>query len=147
MATPTALQRLVRRALLTRAKGDAALTALIPTGSIDPDGEPTWPFMLFESPRTLRLNAACVRGARVSLDVHAFAGPQVITGATVQTGYDHASAIGAAIETTFADNRLTLENGATCHIAFSDTQLLKDGEPDAWHWVAQLNCRVLSEQV
>lgn len=145
MATPTALQRLVRRALLTRAKGDGVPTALVPAASIAPDGEPVWPFMLIETPRTLRLRAACVRGARVTFDVHAFAGPRYSAGALVETGYDHASRIGAQIETTFADNKLTLENGATCHIEFSDTNMLKDDEPDAWHWFGQINCRVLSE--
>lgn len=145
MAAPTALQRLARRALLTRAKADTDLTDLVPAASIDPDGEVAWPFMLIENPRTLRLRAACVRGARASFDVHAFAGPRYTAGAMVETGYDHASRIGAQIETTFADNVLTLEGGATCRIEFSDVQMLKDDEPDAWHWFGQLNCRVLSE--
>lgn len=144
MATPTGLQRLARRALLARAKADTDLIALVPAASIDPDGEPTWPFMLIEAPRTLRLRAACVRGARVSFDVHAFAGPRLSGGATVETGFDFISRIGAAIETAFADNVLTLEGGATCHIGFSDAQMLRDGEPDAWHWFSQINCRVLA---
>lgn len=145
MAAPTALQRLARRALLTRAKADTDLTDLVPAASIDPDGEVAWPKIMIESPRTLRLRAACVRGARVSFDVHAFAGPRYAAGALVETGYDHASRIGAQIETTFADNVLTLEGGATCRIEFSDVQMMKDDEPDAWHWFGQLNCRVLSE--
>lgn len=139
MATATSLQRLARRALLSRAKGDAALTVLIPAASIAPDGEPAWPFMLIEAPTTLRLRAACVRGARVSFDVHAFA-----RGDETQTGYDAASAAGSQIETTFADNRLTLENGAVCHIEFSDIRLLRDEAPNDWHWFGQLNCRVLA---
>lgn len=145
MATPSSLQRLARRALLTRANADAGLTALVPASHIAPDGTPGWPIVLIESPRTLRLRASCVRGARVSFDIHAFAGPRVVSGATVETGYDHVSRIAEAIETVFADNHLTLENGADCKIEFSDTQFLKDGEPDAWHWIGQLNCRVLSE--
>ena len=144
MANPTDLQRLARRALLTRAKANTALIALVPAASIAPDGEPTWPFMLIEAPRTLRLRASCVRGATVSFDVHAFAGPRVVAGATVETAYDHASRIGSAIETALADNVLTLEGGAKCHISFSDAQMLRDDEPDAWHWFAQINCRVLA---
>lgn len=144
MAAPTSLQREARRALLTLAKADTALTTLVPASSIDADGTPAWPHIRIEAPRTLRLRASCVRGARVSFDVHAFAGPQVDSGVVIKTGYDHASAIGAAIETAFADNRITLEGGAVAKIEFSDMQMLRDGEPDAWHWFAQINCRVLS---
>lgn len=111
----------------------------MPASHIDPDGEPVWPFMLIESPRALPLKAACVRGATVSFDVHAFA-----QGSASQTGYDAACAIGAQIETTFADNSITLEDGSPCQIVFSDMQMLKDGAPDDWHWFAQINCRVLA---
>jgi hypothetical protein len=105
--------------------------------------------MLIETPRTLRLRQSCVRGALVNFDVHAFAGPREEddgfgTIVVAETGYDHVSAIGAAIETAFADNRITLESGAVCKLEFSDTQLLKDETPDHWHWFGQLNCRVLA---
>jgi hypothetical protein len=145
MANPSSLQRLARRALLERAKADAGLTDLVPAASISPDGAPSWPFMLVASPRTLRIRAACVRGATVSFDVHAFAGPRLSGGQIVETGYDHASRIGDAIETVFANNNLTLEGGANCRIRFSDMQLLPDDDPDHWHWLSQLNCRVLAE--
>ena len=150
MATPTSLQRYARRALIIRAKSDAGLTALVPAASISPDGTAEWPFMLVASPRTLRLRASCVRGASVSFDVHAFAGPRYDTPDSetqqvVEIGYDHISRIGSAIETVFADNNLTLESGANCRIRFSDMQLLPDEKPDHWHWFSQLNCRVLSE--
>jgi hypothetical protein len=81
----------------------------------------------------------------VSFDVHAFAGPRKSGGTIVEEGEDHVARIGSAIETVFADNRLTLESGAVCKIEFSDMQLLPDDEPDAWHWISQLNCRVLAE--
>ena len=85
-----------------------------------------------------RLNAACVKGAETSFDVHAFA-----RGSASQTGYDAASAIGATIEATFA-GKLTLENGATCALRFSDARMLRDAAPDDWHWFAQCNARVLA---
>lgn len=100
--------------------------------------------MLIQSPRTLKLRMSCVRGASVSFDVHAFAGPREVGGSVAETGYDHASAIGSAIEASLGENNLTLEGGANCRVRFSDTQLLRDGEPDSWHWIAQANCRVLS---
>jgi hypothetical protein len=147
VTAPTELQRLARRALLTRAKATGALTALVPAPSIAPDAEVPWPKISIEAPRALPLRSACVRGASVAFDVHAFAGPREVAQQVVETGYDHASRIGAAIETAFADNRITLEDGAVCKIEFSDANLLRDGEPDAWHWFGQLNCRVLAEAV
>lgn len=144
MAEPTDLQRLARRALLIRAKADPALVALVPVANIDPDGERTWPIMLIETPTTRSLVAACVRGAEVSFDVHAFARARKSGAQEVETGHDHISRIGGQIERTFADNRLLLENGATCRTRFSDRQLLRDGKPNDWHWFGQLNCRVLA---
>lgn len=144
MATQSDLQRLARRALLTALKNSDTLTALVLADAIDPDGEPVWPFILIESPRTLKLRATCVRGASVSFDLHAFAGPRQVAGQTVETGYDHVSRIGSAVEGAIDEARLTLENDAICAVRFSDTQYLKDGEPDAWHFVTQVNCRVLS---
>jgi hypothetical protein len=94
--------------------------------------------MLVEAPVMRRLNAACVKGAETSFDVHYFA-----RGSASQTGYDAASAGGAAIETVFA-GKLTLENNASCSLRFSDRRLLRDEQPDAWHWFGQLNCRVLA---
>lgn len=144
MAQPTSLQRLARRALLTRAKATPALTALVPAASIDPDGEPTWPFALIEAPRMQPLRATGLRGAVVSFDGHAFAGPREVGGAVVETGYDHASRIGSAFEAAFTDNRIALEDGKVCRIDFSDGQMLKDEKPDHWHWFTQINCRVLA---
>lgn len=143
----TGLQRLVRRAVLTRLKADAALTALVPAGSIYPQAvpnEPAWPFVKLGPTGTLRLRAACVNGGLVTVDVHAFARARVSGGQVVETAEDHASRIGAAIETALANNRITLEGGATADIELGDIRLLQDQEPDAFHWFAQLNARVLA---
>lgn len=139
------LQRLVRRALLTRAKNDAPLTALVPAASINPVGVPEWPFIVLRSPVTQRLRAACLNGGQGSWDIHAFAGPRMSGGAVVETAEDHAGTIGAAIETAFADNWLDLEEGGSVRIRLSDIRLLQDGDPDHYHWFAQINWRVLSE--
>lgn len=143
----TGLQRLVRRAVLQRLKADTALTALVPADSIYPQAipsEPTWPFIKLGPTGTLRLRAACVNGGLVSVDVHAFARARVSGGQVVETAEDHASRIGAAIEAALADNRITLEGGPTANIELGDIRLLQDQEPDAFHWFAQLNARVLA---
>jgi hypothetical protein len=127
-----------------RAKASVELTDLVPATSIAPEGEASWPFITVETPRFRPLRASCVRGATASFDCHAFAGPRFENGALVETAYDHASRIGGTLEKAVGDRRITLENGAICRFAFSDGQMLRDQEPDSWHWFAQLNARVLA---
>lgn len=143
----TGLQRLVRRALLARLKADTGLTALVPAASIHgqaPLAEPTMPFVKTGPTNTLRLKAACVNGGTVTFDVHAFARSRKSGEQVVETAEDHASRIGAAIEKALADNTIPLTGGATARIRLSDVQLLQDDEPDAFHWVGQVNARVLA---
>ena len=139
MITPTALQRYARRALLIRAKNTPALNALVPKAGIDPTGAPTWPIIMIEAPTMIPRRMSCAKGVDVSFDVHAFAGPKP----SVMTGYDHICAIGEQIDTAFAPNNLTLEDGSRCRLSFSDVRILKDTDPDHWHWFGQLNCKVL----
>ena len=140
----TGLQKLVRRALLTKLKGNLALTSLVPAASINPVGTPTWPFIVLRSSTTQRLKASCVNGGLVTWTVHAFAGPRESGGAVVETGEDFAGSIGAAIEAALADNWLALPDGAKARIRVSDIALQLDGDPDHWHWVCQVNARVLA---
>lgn len=140
----TGLQKLVRRALLTRLKADADLIELVPATSINPDGEPVWPFIKLHAPVTQQLRAACVNGGTVSWDVHAFAGPRLDGGAEVETAEDHAGSIGSGIERVLANNWITLEGGAKAKIALSDIRLIEDGDPRHFHWFAQVNAKVLA---
>lgn len=142
----TGLQRLVRRALLTRLKADADVTALVPSASIDPDGEPTWPFIRLRAPVTQRLRATGVNGGLITWDVHAFARAREVAGSEVETAEDHAGRIGGAIEAALADNRIELEDGSVAKIEWSDARLLEDDEPGAYHYFAQVNARVLADQ-
>lgn len=144
MATQAALQRLVRQALMIRAKASPALTALVPATSINPDGEPVWPFVQFDVPRTQRLRLSCVNGATAQVDVHLFAGPRLVNEVTVEEGYDHATRCSAALESIVSDAWIDLEDGSRARLRLSDTQMLRDEEPDAWHWFGQVNARVLA---
>jgi len=145
MATQAALQRYVRRALMIRAKASPALTALVSVASINPDDEPTWPFIQFDVPRTQRLRLSCVAGATAQVDVHLFAGPRLVDEATVEEGYDHVSRIAAVLEALISDVWIDLEDGSRTRRRLSDTQMLRDAEPDSWHWFGQVNARVLAE--
>ena len=150
MITPTALQRAARREILTRAKNAAALLALVPKANIDPVGVKPWPIIMVEAPQMLPRRMACANGADVSFDVHAFAGPKKEPDGfggekVVQTGYDHICAIGEQIDTVLAPNNITLEDGSHCKLSFSDVRILKDVDPDHWHWFGQINCQVLKE--
>lgn len=140
----TGLQRLVRRALLARLKANAALTALVPAASINPAGEPIWPFVKLRAPVTRRLRAAGLNGGEGSFDLHAFARARTSAGAEVETAEDHAGRIGGAIEAALADARITIEGGHVLRFEVGDMRLLEDEEPDAYHWFAQANWRVLA---
>lgn len=139
-----AIQRLVRRALLAKLKGNAPLTAAVATGSINPVGEPAWPFIRLDAPVTRRLRAAELNGGEGSFDIHAFARDRESGGAMVETGEDHAGRIGGLIEAALADNRLALEGGGVVKIEVNDMRLLTDDDPGAWHYFAQVNFRVLA---
>lgn len=143
MITPTALQRHARREILTRAKNAAALIALVPKVNIDPDGVKPWPIIMVEAPTMVPRRKSCAIGADVSFDVHAFAGPKMTGSSVAMTGYDHISAIGEQIDTVLAPNNIVLEDGSHCKLSFSDVRILKDVDPDHWHWFGQLNCKVL----
>ncbi len=140
----TGLQRLVRRALLARLKANAPLTALVAAASINPVGEPVWPFVKLRAPVTRRLRAAGLNGGEGSFDIHAFARARVVGGAEVETAEDHAGRIGGAIEAALADARITIEGGHVLRLEVNDMRLLEDEEPEAWHYFAQVNWRVLA---
>jgi len=145
MITLTGLLHQARRTLLIRARSHSGLLALVPAENIDPVGVKPYPVITITDPQALPRRSACVLGADGSFDVHAFAGPKK-TGSTVtMTGYDHISAIGVQIETVFAPNIVTLEDGSKCKLFFSDVRTLKDAAPDDWHWFGQLNCAVMKE--
>lgn len=143
----TALQRLVRRTILAKLKADAPLIAVVPAARIytqttPPD--PAWPFIKCGQLSTQRLKSARVNGATVTFDLHAFARERKDTGVTVETAEDHAGRIGGLIEAALADNRMTLGTGEIIRVSLSDMQLMQDAEPDAFHYAAQVNCRVLA---
>ena len=135
---------LVRKSLLARLKNSAELTALVDRASIDPHGEPDWPFVLIESPVMQRLRMSGVDGGSISFDVHAFAGNREDGGAVVEDARDHAGRIGEAIEIALDDNWLTIGDDVRMRIRLSDIRLLPDDEPESYHWFAQINCRVLA---
>lgn len=138
----TGLQRPLRRAILSTLKASAPLTAEIPAARIYPQavpGNPVWPFAKLGPPVSLRIRAACVRGDNISLDVHAFT-----RGTAGETAEDHAGRIGGLIEAALDDRTLTLEGGATARIRLTDKRLFQDAEPDAFHYLCQVNARVLA---
>ena len=143
----TGLQRLVRRKVLALLKADSELTGLVPAARIYSQAaaaDPAWPFIKLGAPTTLRLRAAGVNGGAVSFDVHAFARARESGGQEVETAEDHCGRIGAQIERVLADNRIALDGGEIVKLALSDMQLLQDEDPGAFHYLCQVNARVLA---
>ena len=142
------LQRLVRRDILTRLKQDAFVTALVPSTSIYSQAtpkEPKWPFIKTGAVQSIPIRGACMDGATVNISVHGFSrGRYNASGALVETAEDHASRIGAAIEDCLDAKGATLTTGERVRYRLTDVQLLVDGgEPDAFHYFANVSARVL----
>lgn len=143
-----ALESLVRVAVLTRLKADTGLLALVSSASIDPNPEvaPVWPFVSTDSYTAQPFEAACVRGGIVTGSLHGFAGPRKNgSNQVVEFARDHAGRIGAALQRALHCKRLEIEGGGNARIRLSDIRLLSDGSPQAFHWFAQINARVLAE--
>ena len=145
------LEQLVRRAVLEKLKADPGLLELVSIDSIDPDPEqePVWPFVTTENYRTQPFEATCVRGGRVTGDLHGFAGPRkngtTAAAQVVEYARDHAGRIGGALQRALHLSRLDLEGGGNAKIRLSDIRLISDGSSQAFHWFAQINARVLAE--
>lgn len=140
----------VRRASLTHLKGDAAVTALVPAGSIYPGvarATATWPFVRWGPPSAVPIRAACVDGSEIAAAFHAFAKPRMDGADLVESAEDFAARIGAAVVLSLDRQRLDLDTPypAAALWAWRNSQLLQDGaEADAWHWIGNFRVRVIS---
>lgn len=137
----------MRRKVLALLKADSELTQLVPAARWYPQAaprDPAWPFAKLGPPTTLRLRATGVNGGTVSFDVHAFARARESGGQEVETAEDHCGRIGAHIERVLADNRITLDGGEIVKLSLSDMRLLQDEDPAAFHYLCQVNARVLA---
>lgn len=132
--------------MLTALKTNPALLTLVQLPSIDPDpaAEPLWPFVTAEDFRCQPFDAACVRGGQVTGDLHAFAGPLKTGDQVTDDARNHAGRVGAALQRALHCTRLEIEGGGNARIRLSDIRLIRDGSPQAFHWFAQINARVLA---
>lgn len=147
MARDSSLE--VRRAILTAAKADEALTALVPAGSIHPQAPlstPSWPFIRYGGPTVIPLTGACLDGCEVTVALHGFAKPRVTAaGALLESAEDHAARIGAFIAAALDRMQLTLDSNHKARVRWTGSQLLQDGdEADAFHTVQNFRVRVLA---
>jgi hypothetical protein len=143
-----------RHAILTAAKADVALTALVPAARIytqaSPVSSPVWPFIIYGSPSGLPIRAACVNGTEVTVALHSFAHPRRQNpgdpkSAVLEPAEDYAARIGAAVVAALDGKRPTLPSGGYLAIRFTGSQLLIDGgEKDAFHHVANFRCRAIT---
>lgn len=142
----TGLQRPLRRALVATLRRSDALTAVVTATNIQPKpgAEPVWPFVKLRAPATSRLRATCVNGGLISFGLHAFAQDRLSGEQVVEYAEDHCGRIGGLLEAALSDRWLDLEGGYRARIEITDSQLLEDKTPGAFHWFAQVNGRVLA---
>lgn len=142
------LIRPVRRAVLTRLKGDAGVTALVPAASLFPSTTPAerpWPFGRLDGFRSTPIDLSCTAGAAVAFASHFFARARVVNGAEVETAEDFASRIASAAKLALHNRRLPIEGGASALVRVRSVQLLQDGEEaSAYHAILACDARVLA---
>lgn len=134
-------------------KAATALTAIVAAAKIYPDTTPEdhgWPFMRWDGPSSIPLNAACVRGAEVSFMIHAFAKPVYARagfdgmGAMLETAEDHCGRILEAASAVLSGNRFTTGD-RTFRVRVPSTILRRDAdEADAYHGTMNCVARVLA---
>lgn len=143
-----ALIRDVRRAVLTRLKADAGLTAIVAAANIHPSTVPAgtpWPFTRFDAPQSTPLDGACYAGAEVTFLLHSFAKPRFNTGGQmIETAEDHAGRIIDAMKLAIHRHRVPVA-GASALLSVLSSRLLIDGaESTAYHGILSCRARVLA---
>lgn len=139
-----------RRAVLTLAKTDAGLTAIVPPGEIHPQAPlqtPVFPFVRFGAPdETPRKAAGAPNGSRIGFAMHGFALPRYdATEAMVETAEDVCHRIGEALVTALDGREVTDATGAKVKLRWDGTQVMPDGAtPDAFHCVVNMSARRLA---
>lgn len=139
----------IRRAVLSTAKADAALIALVPAARIFSQAaaqpSPDWPFVLYGAPSGIPIRASCVDGLEVTVALHSFAKARYEAQSKVETAEDHASRIGATVVKALDGKRPAFLGGGYARILFTGSQLLIDGgEEDAFHHVANFRVRAIT---
>lgn len=146
------LQRVARRAILTRLKASGGLTGLVPATSIfgqTVPAERAWPFIKLGVPQTLPITATCLNGGDVTVPVDAFAKARFAGAQMVETAEDYASRIGAQVEAALhLKGESVTADGAPARVTYrlTDLRLFPDGgDPDAFHYSALVRARVIAE--
>jgi hypothetical protein len=123
----------IRRGILILAKGNAALTAIVPAGEIYPQTVKAahgWPFIRSGAPSAIPVRAACVDGGEWTVAMHGFAKDRMNGDQVVETAEDYAGRIGSALAAALDGKVITLPNGRA-RILWTGSQLLMDPEEPA----------------
>ena len=133
----------IRRALLTLAKSNPDLTALVPAARIYPQAPPAtpaWPFIRYGSPTVSPIFGQCANGGEITTAFHVFSkgGPDS------ESAEDHAQRIAAAVEAALDKQSIDLAPGRA-RVLWDGTQVLQDGdEAGAFHAIVSVRVRALA---
>jgi hypothetical protein len=145
MARPNTIP--IRRAVLTLAKANAALTAILPATRIYPQttpATPTFPFVRTGAPSSVPLRAGCVDGVVADFAMHGFAKDRIEGDKRVETAEDYTGRLGDALGTALDGQRFTIPGGSA-KIEWTGSQLLMDPvEPGCFHTVQSFRVRALT---
>lgn len=122
----------LRQAILAALEDSPAVTAIVPADrihAVEVPAQPVWPFLRYGAATPSPFRSSGADGLRLMGTVHAFArGP----------GEDAVAALAAAVAAVLdgADARgllLTLDGGEVAHLAWTGTQLRRDGDEAGAH--------------
>jgi hypothetical protein len=119
---------LLRQAIVTHLKADAALLALVPADRIfgeQPGALPDRPFVRYGEDESRPRRSSCWDGATVDFPVHAFSADKFT---------DEVKAMSAAISAALDGLVIELSPAITARLQWLGSQVMRDGgDPNAWH--------------
>jgi hypothetical protein len=137
----------IRRAVLTIAKADTDLVAIVEAKDIYPQTVGVrhgWPFIRSGAPASVPLRAACVDGVVADFAMHGFAKDRMDGTKRVETAEDYAGRLGAALAAALDGQRFTIPGGSARILWTGDQLLMDPDEPGCFHTVQNFQVRALT---
>lgn len=140
------LIREIRRTVLAQMKANSGLVALVDPDDIYPStvrAAHGWPFVRWDGPASVPIEASGINGAEVTFMVHAFAKARLSSGSIVETAEDHCSRITSAIAACLHRSRIIVGGaGGEAMLRVASVRSMMDGaEKDSWHGIVNVVAR------
>lgn len=128
---------LLRRAIVTRLRADADLTALVPDERVYGERSPaalTWPFTRYGTSEAVPEKAQCWDGARVTFPIHSFSKSDFT---------DEVAEINAAVAASLDNETIELSPSSKAYVRWVGSMIIPDAaESGAYHGIARFEATI-----